>query len=318
MESRSSERSPKTPPGDSPEGNGGEPSPATRYILSVIVILTPALVAVAVTLKTKLDRAVADANAARAELAVRAARDRAQQAQLASLRRQVDETQATVRADTEELRGLASTDKDLSAQIHSTSDVVDRLRNDLNHFVENLDCCPDGGLESAPVDAGADSRATLFEDGCATPLDAFERLARGRGLSTLRRGDQAVLQIPTAALFDASATSISTPGRAVLVRFARILVNSRWEGPLRVAAYANEPPVRGELDSSWLFTAAQAAHVVEILAAQGIPARALSATGYGASEAAADVNEYEENAHVELSMNAAARICSAAISDGGP
>lgn len=316
MESRSSDRSPKASPvGDSPEGNHREPPPWIRYVLSILVILTPALVAISVTLKTKLDKAVADASAARTELAVRAARDRAQQAQLASLRRQVDETQATVREDAERLRGLASADKDLGAQLQSTSDVVDRLRDDLNQLVENLGCCPDGGLEAAPIDSGADSSATL----CATPLDAFERLARGGSLSILRRGDQAVLQIPSATLFDASATSISTAGRAVLVRFARIFMNFRWEGQLRVAAYTDDRPVRGEVDSSWLFTAARAAHVVEILAAQGIPARALSATGYGASQAlAVDVNEHAENGYVELSMNAAARLCSAAIADGGP
>jgi flagellar motor protein MotB len=284
------------------------------YALLVALIAAPALIVTALTLDSRLNRATADAHAARSELAAQTERNVSQQAQLASLKRQTEETRARVREDADRLRVLASSDKGLSDQLEAANDAVGQLRMDLERFSVRLGPRANGGAVAWGADAGAGPNAS--DPACGAFVGEVRAMSTAGLLENLWEGDSLVLRAASDALFDATA-ALRPDGRALLQRIAGALVRSGWNAPLAVAVYADDRPPAGGV-SSWQTTSAQASRIVDYLRSQGVQPAMMSAVGYGSSDPISDnltPAGREANNRVEIVL-ATAGHCGPEVRDG--
>jgi chemotaxis protein MotB len=272
------------------------------------------VVVTVLTLKLRLDTAVADAGAARAALEVRAEHDRLQQAQLASLHEQVETTRTQVGADAERLRALSASDETLNVQLQSAREIVDQLREDLRRFTENVGpaahtaaTTPTPDLATRDDDAG--------ERGRAVPpmlLESLRPLVQSGQASLLVRGSSIVIRLPSDALFDATQGTIRPEGQHTLAQVGAALTSADWDHGLQVAAYSDGTPPRAPFSSSWQSTAAQATLVLGFLRAHGVRSSTVSVAGYGTSDPIADNADpvgRAENRRVEVVLGPSSDEC---------
>lgn len=132
--------------------------------------------------------------------------------------------------------------------------------------------------DNAPAHISPEDRAATVED---EEIDQF-KTTRGLEAEFTKRGIQLTLNDDL--LFRSGSAKLTGAGNALLDNVARII------GPLnrlvRVEGHTDDIPIAtNRYPSNWELSTARAVEVVKYLQAQGgIPARLLSAAGYGASK----------------------------------
>jgi chemotaxis protein MotB len=209
------------------------------------------------------------------------------EADLASLRRVIDETRAGNDA------------------LQNDADILRRERDALSEEIDALES--QLRLMSVERDANADAveqaraRIAMFRD----MLIQFKAMSDSGKARIKIENNKMVVQLASAILFASGSDRLSREGKEALAEVAEIL--SGIEGrAFQVAGHTDNKPIGdADFDSNWELSAARAVAVVAHLIECGMPARTLSAAGYADTQPVSsnETNEGRaENRRIEIVM----------------
>ena len=224
--------------------------------------------------------------------------------QLSALRDQLEKQagDAAVRATTEEQRRQAmatqlAQEQKLSessrAQVALLSQQIEQLRAQMAAVSSALALAEAGGRDKDTQIAGLSSRLNLALAARVEELQRYrsEFFGRLRDVLATRPGVQIVgdrFVFQSEVLFPPGSAEMTAAGQDQIRALAGTLKTLAGEIPrdiawiMRVDGHADPTPVsRGAFASNWELSAQRAITVVKLLAAEGVPANHLAATGFG-------------------------------------
>ncbi|HEX3771163.1 MAG TPA: OmpA family protein [Polyangiaceae bacterium] len=241
--------------------------------------------------KQTYDGAVADANAAKAQLAASTDKEKADEAQLAKLQQDLADAQAQIQDREQKLSDLATSDHNLQAQLDEETAVNAKLRAALESLGKNVDAMlkEKGTLTKALDDtktrleelrkaqAAAEARAALFQQF----VQKFKAMIDAGQLKIATRNGRLVLQLPNDVLFDSGQTVIKPAGKDALTQVAQVLKTVKGR-TFQVAGNTDNVPIQNaRFASNWELSTSRAVEVVKLLIQRGVDPKGLSAAGYG-------------------------------------
>jgi chemotaxis protein MotB len=263
-----------------------------RPFASLVVLALPATIALgACVSKNTYDGAVADAQTAHAQLAAGADREKADEATIAKLQKDLTDAQAQVQDRDQKLSDLSTSDHNLQAQLDEATAINAKLRAALERLGKNVDSMlqEKGTLTKALDDtkarleelrkaqAAAEARAQLFQQF----VQKFKAMIDAGQLKIATRNGRLVLQLPNDVLFDSGQTSLKPAGKDAVTQVAQVLKTVRGRN-FQVAGNTDNVPIQtARFPSNWELSTSRAVEVVKLLVARGVDARSLSASGYG-------------------------------------
>jgi chemotaxis protein MotB len=265
--------------------------------------------------KDKYDAAVADGTTTHAALAACLDREKADQAALADLHKQLDDAQAQIQAQADRLSALATDKQNLQAHLDQETAIDEQLRGELARLGKNVDQMlqEKGTLAKALDDAKArleELRRAQAEAAAQAALyqqfvQKFKAMIDAGQLKVAIRNGRLVLQLSNDVLFDSGQTAIKPAGRAALVAIGSVLKTIQGRA-FQVAGDTDNVPIQtAAFPSNWELSTARAVAVVKLLVAQGVDPRALSAGGYGEYDPVAGNDTAEgraKNRRIEIAM----------------
>jgi chemotaxis protein MotB len=241
--------------------------------------------------KPTYDAAVADATAAKAQLAASADKEKADAAQIAKLQQDLTDAQAQIQDREQKLSDLSTSDHNLQAQLDEETSVNAKLRAALESLGKNVDAMlkEKGTLTKALDDtkarldelrkaqAAAEARAQLFQQF----VQKFKSMIDAGQLKIATRNGRLVLQLPNDVLFDSGQTAIKPAGKDALTQVAAVLKTVKGRS-FQVAGNTDNVPIQNaRFASNWELSTSRAVEVVKLLIARGVDPKGLSAAGYG-------------------------------------
>ncbi len=203
--------------------------------------------------------------------------------------------QASERAG--QLQGALEAERQLSARAQSTVDILNQqiaaMRRQLAALEEALSAseAKEKDAQTRIADLGGRLNVALaqrVQELARYRSDFFGRLRQILGTRQDIRvvGDRFVFQ--SEVFFDAGQAALKPEGQAELAKLASVLADIAREIPpdipwiVRVDGHTDSRPIRtAQFPSNWHLSTARAVAVVEFLAARGLPADRLAATGFG-------------------------------------
>jgi chemotaxis protein MotB len=266
------------------------------------------------------DRALADANRAKAEVD---AKEQADQAQIQALQQQLVAAEATTQDRDSKLSELSTSSHNLQAQLDEATAINQQLRGELERLGKDVDkILAERGTLSRALDdakgrleelrkaqAAAETRTQLFQD----LGRRFQALANAGQLRVESRGNRVVLNVKGDLLFDPGHAELKASGKGALMEIARAIETTPppAQGTRRflVTANVDEEPPKKEKDKKyetpWDLTVARAVTVVKYLVSVGVPQTALTAAGAGAFDPVAPndtADNRSRNRRIEIAL----------------
>jgi chemotaxis protein MotB len=281
----------------------------------VAVVLAPGVCLLACVSKGRFDAAVDDARTAHTELASALDRAKADEAQIATLRANLDGVQAQMQARDQKLGELSTVDHNLQAQLDDGTAINAKLRAELERLGQNVDQLlkERGTLASAlddtrsrlgelrKAEVAAEARAQLFQHF----VQKFKSMTDAGQLKIATRNGRLVLQLPNDVLFDTGQTALKPAGKDALLQVARVLATVP-DRAFQVAGHTDNVPIdSARFPSNWELSTARAVEVVKLLVAQGMGPKTLSAAGYGEFDPVASNDAPEgraKNRRIEITL----------------
>jgi chemotaxis protein MotB len=288
-------------------------SPVCR--LRALVVLAPSFALLACVPKTRFDKVAADAQTAHAALAGSLEKEKADEEEIARLRRDLDAAQAQAQSCAESLSDLSTSDHNLQAQLDQATAMNANMRSELERLGKNVDqMLHEKGTLSQALDdakarleelrraqAAAEARAKLFQQF----VEKFKSMIDAGQLKITTRNGRLVLQLPNDVLFDSGQTAIKPAGRDALVRVAHVLQTVQGR-TFQVAGHTDNVPIdTPRFASNWDLSTARGVEVVKLLVARGVAPQALSAAGYGEFDPIAGNDSSEgrsKNRRIEITL----------------
>jgi chemotaxis protein MotB len=279
------------------------------------IVIVPSLALAACVPQGKYDVALQDAQTAHGALTTALERQKAADAQIASLHAALDDARAQVQARDQKLSDLSTADHNLQAQLDEETAIDAKLRSELEGLGKNVDAMlkEKGTLTKALDDAkvrleelrkaqaAAEARAQLF----AQFAQKFKSLIAAGQLKIVTRNGRLVLQLPNDVLFDSGQTALKAGGKQALASVAQVLATVPGRN-FQVAGNTDNVPIQtSRFPSNWELSTARAVEVVKLLVAQGVNPKSLSAAGYGEFDpvAANDTAEARgKNRRIEITL----------------
>jgi chemotaxis protein MotB len=263
----------------------------SRSVFAVAAALAPLLALSACVPKDKYDAALANAQTEHAQLLASQEREKADDAQIADLKKQLADAAAQIQARDEKLSDMSTSDHNLQAHLDEATAINAKLRGELERLGKNVDTIlqEKGTLTKALDDAktrleelrkaqaAAEARAQLFQKF----VQKFKALIDAGQLKITTRRGRLVLQLPNDVLFDVGQTAIKTAGRDALTQVGQVLRTIQGRS-FQVAGHTDNLPIQtARFPSNWELSTERAVEVVKFLVSKGDEPRSLSAAGYG-------------------------------------
>jgi len=255
------------------------------------VVAFPSVALTACVEKAKYDAAIADAQTAHAQLTAGAAREKAQDDEIAKLKQDLANAESQTQDRDQKLSDLSTADHNLQAQLDEATAINAKLRGELERLGKNVDSMlkEKGTLAKALDDAktrldelrkaqaAAEARAQLFQQF----VQKLKKMIDAGQLKVATRAGRLVIQLPNDVLFDSGQTAIKPSGKEALGQLAKVLVSVHGR-TFQVAGHTDNVPIQtARFPSNWELSTARAVEVVKLLVAQGVDGHELSAAGYG-------------------------------------
>jgi chemotaxis protein MotB len=263
----------------------------SRPAFAVAAALAPLLALAACVPKDKYDAALANAQTEHAQLLASQEREKADDAQIADLKKQLADAAAQIQARDEKLSDMSTSDHNLQAHLDEATAINAKLRGELERLGKNVDTIlqEKGTLTKALDDAktrleelrkaqaAAEARAQLFQKF----VQKFKALIDAGQLKITTRRGRLVLQLPNDVLFDVGQTTIKTAGKDALTQVGQVLRTIQGRS-FQVAGHTDNLPIQtARFPSNWELSTERAVEVVKLLVSKGEEPRSLSAAGYG-------------------------------------
>jgi chemotaxis protein MotB len=265
--------------------------PAVRSATIAVIACVAAVVSGGCVPMNKYDALLADSQSAHAQLVSDADRQKAQDAEITTLRAALADAQAQVQDRDQKLSDLSTSSHNLQAQLDEATAINAKLRGELERLGKNVDAMlqekgtiakaledAKGRLEELrTAQAAAEARAELFQQF----VQKLRKLIDAGQLKVGTRAGRLVIQLPNDVLFDSGQKSLKPMGKEALGQLAKVLVTVPGRA-FQVAGHTDNVPIQTpRFASNWELSTARAVEVVKLLVSQGINPRALSAAGYG-------------------------------------
>jgi chemotaxis protein MotB len=282
----------------------------TRFQAIVVpLVVLPMLACVSTD---KYLAAVADVQQAHAQAD---ATEKAREAEVADLKRELADAQQKAQDLDQKLSDLSTADHNLQAKLDESTAINAQLRAELERLGKNVDSMlQEKGTLSKALDDAKNRldelrKAQAAAEARAQTLKDFIRKLKGMidagQLRVAMRAGRLVIQLPNDVLFDSGQKAIKAAGKLALVALAKVLVTVPGRS-FQVAGDTDNVPIETQrFPSNWELSTARAVDVVHFLISQGVDPRALSAAGYGefdpiASNEAADGRA--KNRRIEITL----------------
>ena len=263
----------------------------TKAARSLVAILVGQIVSVGCVSKDKFDSALQDAQSAHAAAAGCQDREKAQEAELARLRDELNTAQTRMQECEQKLSDASTAAHNVQAQLDEATAINAKLRAELERLGKNVDqMLQEKGTLSKALDdaktrleelrkaqAAAEARAQLFQQF----VQKFKKMIDAGELKIVTRNGRLVLQLSNDVLFDSGQTVLKPAGKDALVQIAQVLKTVAGR-KFQVAGNTDDVPIQtARFPSNWELSTARAVEVVKLLVAKGVDPKSLSAAGYG-------------------------------------
>jgi chemotaxis protein MotB len=237
------------------------------------------------------EAALADAKALRTQLADATDHERADQAKIGELQRALAGAQNQMQELTQRESELSTADHNLQAELDQSTAINANLRSELERLGKNVDSMlrEKGTLSKALDDAkmrldelrkaqaAAEARTQLFEQF----VQKLRKMIDAGQLKVATRAGKLVIQLPNDVLFASGQKELKPAGKDSLTQLAHVIASVR-DRQFQVAGHTDNVPIQASrYASNWELSTSRALEVVNLLIAQGVPPRQLSAAGYG-------------------------------------
>jgi chemotaxis protein MotB len=241
--------------------------------------------------KPTYDAAVANAQTEHAALLASQEREKADEAQIADLKKQLSDAAAQLQSRDDKLNDMSTGDHNLQAKLDEATAINAKLRGELERLGKNVDTIlqEKGTISKALEDAknrleelrkaqaAAEARAQLFQKF----VQKFKALVNAGQLKITTRQGRLVLQLPNDVLFDVGQTALKAAGKEALTQVAQVLKTVQGRN-FQVAGNTDNLPIQtARFPSNWELSTERAVEVVKLLISKGEDPRSLSAAGYG-------------------------------------
>jgi outer membrane protein OmpA-like peptidoglycan-associated protein len=245
----------------------------------LVIVLAPGTLLAVYTLSSKLDWALADAAAARADLAATAAQHRTDEQQITMLRDKLDRTESQVRESAERLHALSEADQDVASKVRTAGTLIEQLHEALVRVDADRDA--GGDAQASGISHGTDQhwhRTSFVEPTPPLLVGELERACTHCKVHSSEGGAIITVDGPSEELFDPGVATIDGTGREELAEIAHAMAANGWHGSLAVdvrtaGTLGAQPP-----PSALSLASARAARVAESLRASGLSTDSLSTT----------------------------------------
>jgi chemotaxis protein MotB len=247
-----------------------------RHLLVLVAaVLAPASALGGCVAKPTYDAAVANAQTEHAQLLASQDREKADEGQIADLKKQLSDAAAQLQARDDKLSDLSTGDHNLQAKLDEATAINAKLRSELERLGKNVDTIlQEKGTLSKALD---DAKSRLEELRKAQA----EALVNAGQLKITTRQGRLVLQLPNDVLFDVGQTALKPAGKEALTQVAQVLKTVQGRN-FQVAGNTDNLPIQtARFPSNWELSTERAVEVVKLLISKGEDARSLSAAGYG-------------------------------------
>jgi chemotaxis protein MotB len=263
----------------------------TKAARSLVAILVAQMVSIGCVSKDKFDSALQDAQSAHAAAAGCQDREKAQEAELARLRDELNTAQTRMQECEQKLSDASTAAHNVQAQLDEATAINAKLRAELERLGKNVDqILQEKGTLSKALDdaktrleelrkaqAAAEARAQLFQQF----VQKFKKMIDAGELKIVTRNGRLVLQLSNDVLFDSGQTVLKPAGKDALVQIAQVLKTVAGR-KFQVAGNTDDVPIQtARFPSNWELSTARAVEVVKLLVAKGVDPKSLSAAGYG-------------------------------------
>jgi len=263
----------------------------TKAARSLVAILVGQIVSIGCVSKDKFDSALQDAQSAHAAVAGCQDREKAQEAELARLRDELNTAQTRMQECEQKLSDASTAAHNVQAQLDEATAINAKLRAELERLGKNVDqMLQEKGTLSKALDdaktrleelrkaqAAAEARAQLFQQF----VQKFKKMIDAGELKIVTRNGRLVLQLSNDVLFDSGQTVLKPAGKDALVQIAQVLKTVAGR-KFQVAGNTDDVPIQtARFPSNWELSTARAVEVVKLLVAKGVDPKSLSAAGYG-------------------------------------
>jgi chemotaxis protein MotB len=263
----------------------------TKAARSLVAILVGQIVSIGCVSKDKFDSALQDAQSAHAAAAGCQDREKAQEAELARLRDELNTAQTRMQECEQKLSDASTAAHNVQAQLDEATAINAKLRAELERLGKNVDqMLQEKGTLSKALDdaktrleelrkaqAAAEARAQLFQQF----VQKFKKMIDAGELKIVTRNGRLVLQLSNDVLFDSGQTVLKPAGKDALVQIAQVLKTVAGR-KFQVAGNTDDVPIQtARFPSNWELSTARAVEVVKLLVAKGVDPKSLSAAGYG-------------------------------------
>jgi chemotaxis protein MotB len=263
-----------------------------RHLVSLVAVaLAPVCALPACVPKDKYDSAIAGAQTEHTQLLASQDREKADEAQIADLKKQLSDAATQLQARDDKLSEVSTGDHNLQARLDEATAINAKLRGELERLGKNVDTIlQEKGTISKALDdaksrleelrkaqAAAEARAQLFQKF----VQKFKALINAGQLKITTRQGRLVLQLPNDVLFDVGQTALKPAGKEALTQVAQVLKSVQGRS-FQVAGHTDNLPIQtARFPSNWELSTERAVEVVRLLVAKGDDPRSLSAAGYG-------------------------------------
>ncbi len=237
------------------------------------------------------DAAVKNAQTEHAALLASQEREKADEAQIADLKKQLSDAAAQLQSRDDKLNDMSTGDHNPQAKLDEATAINAKLRGELERLGKNVDTIlQEKGTISKALDdaktrleelrkaqAAAEARAQLFQKF----VQKFKALVNAGQLKITTRQGRLVLQLPNDVLFDVGQTALKPAGKEALTQVAQVLKTVQGRN-FQVAGNTDNLPIQtARFPSNWELSTERAVEVVKLLISKGEDPRSLSAAGYG-------------------------------------
>jgi chemotaxis protein MotB len=265
--------------------------------------------------KPTYDAAVANAQTEHAALLASQEREKADEAQIADLKKQLSDAAAQLQARDDKLNDMSTGDHNLQAKLDEATAINAKLRGELERLGKNVDTIlqEKGTISKALEDAknrleelrkaqaAAEARAQLFQKF----VQKFKALVNAGQLKITTRQGRLVLQLPNDVLFDVGQIALKPAGKEALTQVAQVLKTVQGRN-FQVAGNTDNLPIQtARFPSNWELSTERAVEVVKLLVSKGEDPRSLSAAGYGEFDPVANNESAEgraKNRRIEITL----------------
>lgn len=231
---------------------------------------------------------------------------KAEQAKVADLTKQLDDTNAklaqttgerdTLRKQLDEGTALVG---ELKGKLEKLGQNVDKLTADKGQLAAGLADAKTRLEELRKQKAAAEERAAAFNN----LVVKLRSMVDAGQLKVLIREGRMLIALPSDVLFDSGKTTLKPEGQAALAQVAQVLATIP-DRHFLVAGHTDDVPIHSaKFPSNWELSTARAVEVTRLLVASGMKPQVLAAAGYGEFDpvVANDSTEHKaQNRRIEI------------------